>query len=300
MNPLIEQIKAILSLPDLITRSGLTLKRSGRHLEGCCPFHEEKSPSFKVYSATNTFKCYGCGKTGDVLSWIGWDMFRDVNPNKEQFMEVLKAACEKAGIEYKASGGAAAKNRRQAETILEQFIEVAKHIWTKDALKRAQEYKEYIDLELIERWSLGYSPTLNQCKKGGMTEASLKFVGLLKEGKNDAYMHFRDSIIIPYFHNGRVVFISDRGLGKRPKGKLKMALPGPKNRKLFAREGVKYPDGFNLDAIGDVRKSKGDLLLVEGIFDAIACTERGHPAVAMMTSRPSKGLIKLLERDANK
>ena len=66
----IQQIKGRCALADVVTASGLRLRGRGRVLQGRCPFHEEREPSFTVYQDTQRFYCFGCGAMGDVLDFV--------------------------------------------------------------------------------------------------------------------------------------------------------------------------------------------------------------------------------------
>ncbi|HYF52576.1 MAG TPA: CHC2 zinc finger domain-containing protein [Planctomycetota bacterium] len=91
-------IKQALRLEDLVRDSGITLKRAGRDLSGLCPFHTEKTASFTVNPEGQFFKCFGCGKGGDVLTWIGWTMFKTLDLDAEQFRAVMDRARSLTGI----------------------------------------------------------------------------------------------------------------------------------------------------------------------------------------------------------
>jgi len=91
-------IKAALRLEHLVRESGIELKRAGREFQACCPFHEERTPSFNVNVEGQYFKCFGCGKSGDALSWLAWQKFKTLEPTKEQFKAVIAEAKARAGI----------------------------------------------------------------------------------------------------------------------------------------------------------------------------------------------------------
>lgn len=82
-------IKAALRLEDLVRESGIDLKKAGKNLQACCPFHNEKTPSFNIDPEGQFFKCFGCGKSGDVLSWLAWTMFKTLEPDTAQFKAVM-------------------------------------------------------------------------------------------------------------------------------------------------------------------------------------------------------------------
>jgi DNA primase catalytic core len=91
MREIIEKVKDSMSIESIVGET-VALKRSGSHLKGCCPLHNEKTPSFYVRTSAQTFHCYGCGKNGDVIQYI---MERDCIP----FLEALRFLAKKANIE---------------------------------------------------------------------------------------------------------------------------------------------------------------------------------------------------------
>lgn len=94
-------IKQALRLEDLVRESGIELKKQGHDLAACCPFHNEKTPSFTVHPGEQFFKCFGCGKSGDVLSWIAWTMFKTLEPDADQFKAVMERGRGLTGIQRK-------------------------------------------------------------------------------------------------------------------------------------------------------------------------------------------------------
>lgn len=319
MIDLVEKIKAELPLLEVVQAHSVELARAGRRWKGCCPFHNEKTPSFEVREDRGTWKCYGCGLHGDVLNFIAQAKFGSVKVGGEQFVEVLRAGCAAAGLDYDAltakDDPVAAERRkfkREAEETMTRYAELAVTLWTPELRVRARQRKAYLDELAIEEWGLGVAPTLAQCEKAGISGDELRAVGLLIDYQKDvgaseketwSRMHFFDSIIIPHWEGGRVTYMGDRALhdgrvrwkGDDEKKTLNMRAP-----RDDGRGGIALPAGFNFEALwGDqwrLKMSNGDLtgvLLVEARLDAIACCLRGHPAVAYL-SAPSDAFVKKL------
>ena len=87
----VAQIKDRLDIVDVVSKH-VILKKSGGNYWGCCPFHNEKTPSFSVSPAKQIYKCFGCGEGGDVLSFL-------MKINNQSFAEVVKEQAEILGIE---------------------------------------------------------------------------------------------------------------------------------------------------------------------------------------------------------
>lgn len=324
---LIPQLKDRLDLVKMVqavrTAELGELKRAGRgNFKGRCPFHDEKSGSFYVFGEIGAFKCYGCGKKGDVLTWLAWEHCKTFKPTDEQFTELLQEGCKRSGLnwdDYRAKDPRAldrAKRGRKREGILQMYAEVAQRAFTREALADVQIIKPWLSEEIQARWGLGFAPTLSQLHDGGISDEMLRLVGLLRESTTGAgeterpqreYLHFRNSIIIPFFHQERVVYLADRALPEhlangdvRQRTPKTLSMPRPEENGIG---GVDMPDGFNLEALygrwpgrPDDDPAANDCAFVEGPLDAIAMCERGHGAVAMITSSPSPGLIKRVRR----
>ena len=337
MNELVEQVKARLMVQDLVAKTYRLAPQGGKLIainpDGKAGDRKKSltvDPRKQLWSWWSQTPAAGqkcCG--GDVLDWIAFQRFGRPKVTGEQFCEVLKEACALAGVEYVEGGPASADaTARQARKALERekrqilaaYLEVAEAAWSETQFVRARQIgsspdgrkkgEEYLTPGAIERWSLGCAPTLKQCLKGGMTEAQLRLVGLLRErsspGPDDEpWMHFKDAIVIPWFDGGEVVYLSCRrfkdydGSGKpleKNKKSLSMYAPGE-----GGRGGVSRPAGFNLETLRslfDAATQKGaevkELLIVEGPLDAIACEEQGHAAIALGCTTPTAALIERL------
>jgi DNA primase len=302
MSELIDELKQRLRIEDVIGRE-MQIVGTGRErttVEGA-----DKHDSMKVYPHDNTWRWYSRGieRKQDCLSWLAYRKYGTLAVDGERFIEVLKDACQLAGIVFPEAPDRTGRSnlKRQKEDILEKFVQVAEQARTPEFFVRALQRKAYLTEDVCTRWRLGMSPTLSQCLAAGMDEKSLRLVGLLRDPKSDGpdskpYMHFRDSIIIPCLEGGRVVFLSSRYLSdvdwqgqKRAVKALHMLSPDQ-----GGNGGMRRPAGFNLSALYDPTAQLEGILLVEGPLDAIACTEREHPAIAMFGSTPSDELIKRL------
>jgi hypothetical protein len=262
---------------------------------------------------------------GDVFSWIAYRRFGRPKVEGEEFIEVLRIACREAGIDFEVEFAGdpeahrRAQDRRRREDTLAAYAELAARCWTPELREQARRVtgKPWLTDEVMERWGLGWAPTAGQMREAGLSFAALLDVCLVswKDGvpedvrrartwealkdAGQARIFFRYRMIIPYRHRGRVVYLAGRDAEARPAWEERDAsrkilyLPTlRKDRDTEAWYGVPQPDGYGLDAIETQEARDRGVMLVEGALDAIACAERGWPAVAMLRSGASEGLAK--------
>lgn len=212
------------------------LRRSGVRLIGLCPFHEEKTPSFTIEPSKGAYRCYGCGRWGDVIDFI---------------QEVEGLTFLDAVERLDATSGACAPGRcpappsptapEQPKAVLPERAAEALRVaveWWHDALGRHPEALRYleergVDQATIEREQIGYAgaPVLLPLRwSSGYLEAAYD-LGLI-----DRYGHdrFAGRIILPELRNGRPIWLTGRLLGARP---------GPRadERKYLALTGIERP-----------------------------------------------------------
>lgn len=315
MSNLVDEIKEKLPIVEAVSAvvGRDNLQRKGRNWVCCCPFHSENTGSFTVNEERGSFHCFGCGVGGDVFSFVGLHKFNNANCRGEQFVELLQECCRRAGIDWEAHQAARdpqaterMRERRWRVETMTAYANLAKSLWTPEFYVRAKQIgakphenyagKFWLTEDVIERWGLGVAPTVKQCLDAELDQKSLRMLGLLKDanvGREDerSYMHFYDSMIIPHWENGMAVYLSDRAFNKREKKMLNMLSPKPDDAR-----GVPLPWGFNFEALYDprARDHKVGVGLVEARLDAIACTERGHPALAYLTT-PGDGFCAKLK-----
>ena len=184
--------------------SYVTLKRAGSNLNGLCPFHNEKSPSFTVFPATKSFYCFGCGAGGDVISFI----MREENL---EYVDALEFLADRAGITIPKENGQTVDNGIPRKRVYEMNLAAAKFF--REALlderlgAEAREYlleKRKLSMATVRRFGLGCSPNdgwalTNHMKKLGYTDEELSAGFLCGIGKNSGkpYDYFRNRVIFP-------------------------------------------------------------------------------------------------------
>ena len=219
----VTQIKDRLDIVDVISKY-VILKKQGGNYWGCCPFHNEKTPSFSVSPAKQIYKCFGCGEGGDVLSFL-------MKINNQSFHEVVKEQAEILGIELPSSFEKTKDNKDIKEQIyscMKDTAEFFKKNLLSDKNTAAYTYiaGRSITEENIETYMLGFAPNsydaLQQHLKGKYKEDILEKAGLIiKRESNTAYVdRFRNRITIPIFdEKGNIVAFGARAIesGQNPK-----------------------------------------------------------------------------------
>lgn len=203
-----------------VVRDFVNLKKAGSLLKGNCPFHQEKTPSFVVNPNKNIFKCFGCGKGGDSVSFI-------MEHEKFNFPEALRYLANKYHIEIEETQVSNEDKQVQdeKESLLIALNYAAKFYQTQ--LTETEDgkaiglsyFKErgFLD-DTINTFQLGYSPDsydtfYKQATKDGYSEEMLLKAGLIKEKNGKHYDFFRDRVMFPIFNvSGKVVAFGGRML----------------------------------------------------------------------------------------
>ena len=255
-----------------VVGSYVTLKRAGSNFLGLCPFHNEKTPSFTVFTATKSCHCFGCGAGGDVITFI----MRVENLNYREALEFLAA---RAGITIPEDNSNAREDTVSRKRIYQMNIEAARFfrncLMDKDIGAEALEYyteRRKLNMATIKRFGLGYSPNdfgmlTNHLRRLGYTDEEMQ-VGFLA-GKSQktgrAYDYYRNRVIIPLIDTaGNIVGFGGRNMdGSEPKYINTSDTPAfKKSRFLFALNFAK-------------KHCEEYMILCEGYMDVIALHEAG-------------------------
>lgn len=269
MSSTTEQIKDRLSISEVIG-SYIKLEKAGKNLKACCPFHNEKTPSFIVSPDRGTFYCFGCGKKGDIFSFV--EEYEGLD-----FMASMKLLADKAGVEIKLEKNGESKSKRDED---KKLLDNASKFYELNLAKNEESKKYLKDRGLlgedIEKWRLGFagdswSDLFDHFKRLGEKEENLERVGLIKKGdKGNWYDRFRSRIMFPISDStGSIVGFT----GRITKGDEKQAkyINSPETE-LFNKSLILY--GYHL-AKGPIRKNNFSIL-VEGQFDVIAAHKMGY------------------------
>jgi len=273
------------------------LKKSGQNFTGLCPFHGEKTPSFAVHPVKQIFHCFGCGKGGDVFSFV-------MEMEKCQFPEAVRIVAEKCGIALprpKERSPEERKENQQRAVLIEMHREAqtffAKQLETTGEGRAARAYLEDrgLDKDIIERFGIGYAPSggdaLLRHLKPKYAEKLLVESGLVSRDQNGARLfdRFRRRITFPIANeSGKIVAFGCRALGDdQPK-----YLNSPETP-IYSKSNVLY----HLDRAKDALRRQDFAVLVEGYMDAIAVARAGiSNVVASCGTSLAEPQIKLLGR----
>ena len=292
----IEEILSRTDLPALIG-SYVTLKRAGSNMNGLCPFHSERTPSFTVFSRTNSFYCFGCGAGGDAINFV----MRAENLDYPSAVEFLAT---RAGITIPQDQNEVARMGMSRKRVYEMNLEAARffreNLLDKNIGFEAMNYlagQRKLSPTIIKRFGLGYAPNnffalTNHMKNKGFTEQEL-IDGFLcgKSQKGHLYDYFRNRVIFPIIDvTGNVIAFGGRVMDdSKPKYLNSSDTPGfKKSKNLFALNYAK-------------NHCSEQIILCEGYMDVIALHAAGvENAVATLgtalTSEQARMLTKYTKK----
>jgi DNA primase len=271
-----------------------TLKRSGRGLLGLCPFHSEKTPSFNVNPDKQFFYCFGCGKGGDVISFI-------MKAENLDFIGAAKRLAGRAGVVWPEQQSAS-ENDRQKEQLY-KITKLAAVFFHHCLLKtekglQARQYlaKRNIAPDIWERFNLGYAPSgwhnlTEVFRQKGVSLELAESAGLVGFGENGFYDRFRDRLIFPIYDiKGNVAGFGGRVFDdSHPK-----YLNSPESV-LFHKSNCLYGLYSALDTI----RKKRQAIMVEGYFDVIQAHQAGFTqTIASLGTALTKEQVKIIKRFA--
>ena len=273
MDSQIEEIKNKLNVLDVVS-SYIKLTKTGINYRGLCPFHSEKGPSFFVSPARQMWKCFGCGKGGDIFEFV-----KEIEG--VEFGDSLRILAAKAGVELKRENPQVVSERKRLYEICDlacSFFE--KQLGNSAYGKDAKEYllKRGITEESIKKWRLGYSPDtwqgLSDFLVGrGYTRDEIVKAGLAVQSEkgNDPYDRFRGRIIFPIMDlNSQIIGFGARVFKEIDKKETAKYINTPQTL-LYDKSNVLY--GINYAKVA-IRKNN-QCVLTEGYTDAIMCHQAG-------------------------
>jgi DNA primase len=272
------------------------LKKSGQNFTGLCPFHGEKTPSFAVHPVKQIFHCFGCGKGGDVFSFV-------MEMEKCQFPEALRIVAEKCGIAIprpKERSPEERKENQQRAALVEMHREAqaffVHQLETTAEGKAARAYLEDrgLNAEAVARFGIGYAPSggdaLLRYLKQKYAEKLLVESGLISRDQSGRlFDRFRRRITFAIANeSGKVVAFGCRALGDD----LPKYLNSPETP-IYSKSNVLY----YMDRAKDAIRRQDFAVLVEGYMDAIAVARAGiSNVVASCGTSLAEPQIKLLGR----
>lgn len=280
----------------------VSLKKSGQGFTGLCPFHNEKTPSFRVNPDMGIFKCFGCGEGGDAFSFV-------MKTEHVSFMEAVRSLAERYNVDLPEEESTPEQAERA--TRFEKLYEALRFAanWYYQQLKHHEEaekarvylQKRGFTIETIRVFGLGYAPPsgqalLDAAVQEGIDESILLDTDLVKPSSKGegVYDSFRDRLMFPILNpSARVIGFAGRTFDENK---------GPKyvnsaQTDVYNKSQVLY--GIHL-AKSVIRQEK-QVILVEGYTDVMSLAQHGvKNVVANSGTALTREQLELLKRYSNR
>ena len=299
-------IDEVLNRVDIVSIIGqsVTLKKTGSNLQGLCPFHQEKSPSFTVSETKQFYHCFGCGAHGTAISFL-------MEYAGLTFVDAIEELAKSVGLTVPQQTGEQTKvpDQQQSNAMIQTMEKIMS--WYQEQLKKNQRPILYLKNrglsgEIAKRFCLGYVPddwqNLNEVigsYENDETANLLAQTGMIVQGESEGTMRvkrfdrFRDRIMFPIRNlKGQVIGFGGRVIDK---GEPKY---------LNSPETILFKKGQTLYGLFEARKfirEKGFVLVCEGYMDVVALAQMGFPnAVATLGTACTDSHIQLLLRHTDR
>ena len=284
-----------------VLSSYLNLKQdSGGLYKCCCPFHTEKTPSFKIYPHSNSYHCFGCHKSGDVVSFL-----------KDYLQISYPEAIENLAARYGMTVEYEKSNKSQEELIrannnFDKGLELLNQVcaYFQKSLQENSQAMEYLlnrglTKEIIQEFRIGFSPIKDDFLLKNLApifgEDLLTQTGIIKIGEYGKYPFFRGRIMFPIINTkGRVIGFGARFLGTETERKEKETAKyiNSQETQWFKKSEELY-GLFN--ALNSPARKKGEIVVCEGYADVVQMNQQGinNAVAALGTAFGEKHLLKL-------
>jgi DNA primase len=285
------------SIADVIAESGVQLRPAGGgRLKGLCPFHDEKSPSFNVNPSLNMFHCFGCGESGDVITFLR-------NHEHLSFVEAIERLAGRYGVQlqYEQGGSATGRNTGQRTRLVEAhrlaqefFVE---HLAGDEAIiGRTFLAERGFDESAAEQFGVGYAPNgwdhlIKHLRAKGFSGEELVTAGLASEGQRGPIDRFRGRLTWPIRDiGGDIIGFGARRLHDSDNGPKYLNSP---ETPIYKKSTVLY----GVDAAKKEIAKRRQAVVVEGYTDVMAMHLAGVPtAVATCGTAFGPEHIQVLRR----
>jgi DNA primase len=264
----LDELRARTLLSALIGKT-VKLTKAGREFKGCCPFHNEKTPSFYVNDDKSFYHCFGCSAHGDAIRWM-------TEQQGLPFIDAVKELAQAAGMEMPAQDRQSVERAERAKGLHDLMADAAQFFTDQlngiaGAEARSVLEKRGIKAETARTFGMGYSPDsrgkLREELKSYGDPALIESGMLIKVDDKEPYDRFRGRLMIPIRDaRGRVIAFGGRVIGQ---GEPKY-LNSP-DTPLFDKGRTLY----NLDRAAPASRKSGRVIVVEGYMDVIALAQAG-------------------------
>ncbi len=290
-------IDSLIARADIVSiiNQRVPLKKAGSNYKACCPFHDEKTPSFTVSEPKQFYYCFGCNASGSVLTFL-------MNYERLEFLEAVEVLAQIEGVEIPyVHGEGYSEEKVEAQKNLIEVMKMAEAFYRqqlrKESGKRAIDYLQRRGLngEDAKRYGIGYAPDgwnalLSELSKHHISEQMMLDGGLLSEsGQHRRYDRFRDRIMFP-IRNRKGDTI---GFGGR-------ILDQGEPKYLNSPETILFKKGEEVYGLYELRQAVRDydaIIVVEGYMDVVMLSHYGiHNCVATLGTAIAQRQIELLLR----
>lgn len=299
---IVEQILQAAHIEEVVSEF-VTLKKRGANLIGCCPFHNEKTPSFNVNPARNIFKCFGCGKAGDSAKFL-------MEHEHLTYPEALRYLAKKYNIKIEEREATAeeiaAQTERERMFNINEFADkyFVDTLWNTDEGKTIglEYFRERGFLNpIIEKFHLGYSPAkwdafTEYAKQNGYSDELLEKIGLSIKGNKGLYDRYHGRVMFPIQNlTGKVIGFGGRILVNDPEKKSPKYQNSPESE-IYDKKQTLYGIFQARSAIA----KQNECILVEGYFDVLRMHQVGiENVVASSGTSLTIEQIRLVKRYTN-
>lgn len=294
-------VKRSADIVDIVSRY-VTVKKAGRTFKALCPFHAEKTPSFIVNPERQMFKCFGCGKAGDVFSFVA-------EHERVDFPEAVRIVAAAVGVAIPETSGRRGEDSGVSHDVKSRLYDL--HTWAARFYARqfaqapeAEGARRYMgqrgfEPETLEAWRIGYAPDSwdalgRAARAAGYTDQELVASGLAiaREGGKGHYDRFRNRVMFPISDvQGRVI-----AFGARTLADSEVKYINSPETPLFSKSRSLY----GLDKARDAAIKGRRILVTEGYTDTLMCHQKGIAwAVATLGTALTREHITLLRRYAD-
>ena len=263
-----DELRERLSIVDIVGRR-VPLVKKGQNYWGCCPFHNEKTPSFSVNEDKGFYHCFGCGEHGDIISFV-------MKSENVDFKTAITELAAQAGLkmpDYKPKPAEQVAREESYYQIMSSACDIYQKLLFEPAGSVALDYihgRGFND-DMIKKYRIGYAPKNNIIanKFVNVKQDNLLATGMCRRGDYGLYDFFRDKLMFPIFNaRGQIVAFSGRSLdGSEPK------YINTTDTELFHKRRTIFGFNFARDAIHRANRS----IVVEGQIDAIQMQCNGFP-----------------------
>lgn len=288
----ISEVRSNVNIVDVISQY-VSLEKKGKDYIGLCPFHQEKTPSFTVNADKQFFKCFGCGKGGNVFKFL---MYKDDLTFPESVERVAEFAHIAMPNGYGHNSGTKLNPLMQMHQDAVDFYH--RVLLTTKAGERGMQYaqKRELDQEILDHFKIGYAPKadnvlITYLRSKGYQDDDLAQSGLFVQARDELYDRFRDRLMFPLDNeNGRTIGFSGRRISDDKTEAKYMNSP---ETEIFTKSKVL----FHFAEAKKAARGEGHLVLYEGYMDVIAAYKAGvKSGIASMGTSLTDDQIYLLRR----